>query len=87
MTSDAQTLQQAHEVVAQRWPGRDASSAEWRAHHEYAASLYTHIAKVDRAHHHEALFWAGQEQEAAQAVAQTADSPVAAVPGEGGEDA
>lgn len=76
------TLRQVHEVLSQRWPGRNASAEAWLAHHEFAATLYTHVAKVDPDHHHEALFWAGQEQEAARALAQTADSSVAAVPGE-----
>lgn len=76
------TLRQAHEVLNQRWPGRDASTAAWRAHHEFAATLYAHVAEVDPDHHHEALFWAGQEQEAARDLAQVAGSPIAAVPGE-----
>jgi hypothetical protein len=80
------TLQQAHELLARQWPGRSASSATWRAHHEYAAKLYAHVAEVDQDHHHEALFWAAQEQEAAHGLAETTDSSVAVTPGDGGGD-
>jgi hypothetical protein len=60
------TLQQAHEALRRQWPGRLASDAAWLAHHERAAGLYAHVARVDSDHHHEALFWAAQERESAR---------------------
>lgn len=81
-----ETLARAQEIVAQHWPGRNATVAAWRAHHEYAANLYAHVAEVDTAHHHEALFWAGQEQAEALALDQIATPPSAGTPGEDGRD-
>lgn len=81
-----ETLARAQEIVAQHWPGRNATVAAWRAHHEYAANLYAQVAEVDAAHHHEALFWAGQEQAEALALDQIATPPSAGTPREGGCD-
>lgn len=60
------TLQDAHEQVARGWPGRHASSEEFRAYHEQAARLYEQVTGSDPDHHHEALYWAQQERETAQ---------------------
>lgn len=62
-----QTLREAHEQVAREWPGRHASAAVFRAYYEQAARLYEQVARVDPDHYHEALYWAGQEREAAAA--------------------
>jgi hypothetical protein len=63
-------LQQAHEFLRRGWPGRDTSASAWLAHHQRAAELYAHVAEVNPAHHHEALHWAGQEQESVRALAE-----------------
>lgn len=60
------TLRQAQEMVRREWPGRDAPDSAWLAYHQRAAQLYAQVARHDLDHHHEALFWAAQEQEAAR---------------------
>jgi hypothetical protein len=61
--SEVRTLPQAHEFLRRAWPGTEASTAAWLAHHALAERLYTHVANADPDHHHEALFWAGTEHE------------------------
>lgn len=63
------TLRQAQATVRRTWPGRDASDTVWQAYHERAAVLYAEAATHDLDHHHEALFLAQCEREAAQTFA------------------
>lgn len=65
MTVEIRTLRQAQEHVRRQWPGNCASHAAWLAYHQQASDLYRRVAEIDPDHHHEALFWAQQEKEAA----------------------
>lgn len=66
--SRVRTLRQAEEFLHREWPGRDAPGPAWLAYHQHAAELYAHVARVDADHHHEALYRAGCERDAAIAV-------------------
>ncbi|HEU5471340.1 MAG TPA: AMED_5909 family protein [Actinophytocola sp.] len=74
------TLAQAHEALMKVQPNRQAPLVAWRAFRQLAARVYTEIADIDRFHHHEALYWAGFEQEKAQAIAQELASPTKTTP-------
>ncbi|HEX4725908.1 MAG TPA: AMED_5909 family protein [Pseudonocardiaceae bacterium] len=67
--SAVRTLRAAHEWVNRRWPGRDAPDTVWLAYHQEAAAVYEAVAEIDQAHHHEALYWAHDELQAAQRLA------------------
>jgi hypothetical protein len=64
----AQTLRAAHELLHRHWPGD--SPAALLAFHEDAADLYDRIAEIDLAHQHEARYWAHEERDAAEALAE-----------------
>jgi hypothetical protein len=59
---ELKTLRDAHEVVMERRPPRDANLSIWLAFRLANARMYKAIADVDRGHHHEALYWAGYEE-------------------------
>ncbi|MBE8520109.1 hypothetical protein ILP97_21855 [Amycolatopsis sp. H6(2020)] len=59
---EPKTLQDAHEVVMDRRPPKDANPSVWLAFRLGNARLYKAVADVDRGHHHEALYWAGYEE-------------------------
>jgi hypothetical protein len=61
-STEPKTLRDAHEVVMERRPPRDANPSVWLAFRLGNARLYKAIADVDRGHHHEALYWAGYEE-------------------------
>lgn len=66
---EVRTLKDAHDV-AQRWqPKWDAPSSEWLAFRRKSVALYTHVADVDRYHHHEAMYWVQREQKLADELA------------------
>jgi hypothetical protein len=52
------SLDQAHEVLGKSRPSTEAGLAAWVTYHQRAAAVYAEVAEVDRAHHHEALFYA-----------------------------
>lgn len=56
------TLMQAHAMLSQQQPKKDAPSGEWLAYYRRCAAVYAEIAEVDRGHHHEALYWAARER-------------------------
>lgn len=58
----AETLAQAHGVVGRLVPAPDAAPSEWKAFHRRSVRVYERIADVDRAHHHEALYWIARER-------------------------
>lgn len=62
------TLQDAHEQVCREWPGRDAPVSVMVAYHQRAAALYDQVAEIDREHRHEALYWAHDERQTAEAL-------------------
>ena len=66
MTEQVSTLRQAHELLHREWPGPTAPVATWLTYHRRAAALYAHVAKVDAGHYHEALYWVGVQEQAAQ---------------------
>ncbi|MFI7677198.1 AMED_5909 family protein [Actinophytocola sp. NPDC049390] len=55
------TLADAEEVVWQRRPNPDASTAERIAFHRRSAEVYARAAKTDQRHQHEAMQWAAME--------------------------
>jgi hypothetical protein len=59
------TLEQVHSALAAMRPAAEASVRHWLAYHRRAAAMYSDVADVDRAHHHEALAWAAAEREKA----------------------
>lgn len=66
---DVRTLKEAHEAVQRLRPQHNAPLSEWLVFRETSAALYTHVADVDRFHHHEAQYWAQREQETAEEIA------------------
>jgi hypothetical protein len=60
--AEPKTLWDAHEVVMECRPPKDANPSVWLAFRLGNARLYKTIADVDRGHHHEALYWAGYEE-------------------------
>lgn len=48
------TLAEAHEVLWQQRPNRDANPSEWIAFHRRSADVYVRTAKVDGGHRQEA---------------------------------
>ncbi|HEX5407439.1 MAG TPA: AMED_5909 family protein [Pseudonocardiaceae bacterium] len=64
-----QTLRAAHELLHRHWPGDHPPSPALLDYHLGAADLYDRIAETDAAHQHEAPYWAHQERDAAQAIA------------------
>jgi hypothetical protein len=64
------TLRAAHELLTRSMPDLTAPLSEWLAFRRRSAAIYTHVADVDRGHHHEALYWVQREHEEAQALAQ-----------------
>lgn len=64
----ARTLRAAHELLHRYWPGDHP--ADWLAYHQDAADLYDRIAEIDPARQHEARYWAREERDAAEALAE-----------------
>jgi len=62
------TLQAADEVLAHLSPKPGADPVQWRMFHLRAAKVYERVAKVDRAHHYEALACAQVERNRAERV-------------------
>lgn len=67
---EPQTLQEAHDELRRTRPRAEVSSNEWLAFHRQAERLYQRIAKVDRDHHHEALYFAGAAKASADLLAE-----------------
>lgn len=55
------TLAEAHEVLWQQRPKRDADPLEWVAFHRRSAEVYSRTARIDLRHQHEATQCAGIE--------------------------
>lgn len=56
------TLMQAHEELVRIRPCRKASLAVWLSYYQHSAVVYEQIAKIDRGHDGEALYWAERER-------------------------
>ncbi|MBM7857743.1 AMED_5909 family protein [Lentzea nigeriaca] len=65
---EARTLMEAHDVVSKLMPASNASPKVMRDFYRRSAAVYARIAEVDRAHHHEALYWANREREKAEEI-------------------
>lgn len=65
---EPKTLREAHEVVMERRPPKDANPSAWLAFRLGNARLYKAVADIDRSHHHEALYWAGHEERKADEI-------------------
>lgn len=68
------TLDDVHEALSKLCPSTDAGRAAWLAYHQRAATVYADVAEVDRAHHHEALFYMGLERRRAAALLTRAEA-------------
>ena len=55
------TLADAHEVVRQQQPGKDAALSVWVDFHRHSAEVYSRVSAVDTRHRYEALACAGLE--------------------------
>ena len=53
------TLMEAHVALVRIRPRLDAPLEQWQAYYQKSVALYAEIAEIDRGHHHEALYWAG----------------------------
>lgn len=65
---EARTLMEAHDVVGKLMPAPNSAPKVMRDFYVRSAAVYARIAEVDRAHHHEALYWATREREKAEAI-------------------
>jgi hypothetical protein len=65
---EARTLMEAHDVVGKLMPPPNSAPKVMRDFYVRSAAVYARIAEVDRAHHHEALYWATREREKAEAI-------------------
>ncbi|NGY61632.1 hypothetical protein G7043_22135 [Lentzea sp. NEAU-D13] len=65
---EARTLMEAHDVVGGLMPAPNSAPKVMRDFYVRSAAVYARIAEVDRAHHHEALYWATREREKAEAI-------------------
>ncbi|MGH3873512.1 MAG: AMED_5909 family protein [Pseudonocardiaceae bacterium] len=68
-------------ALARIRPRLAAPHQEWLAYYQRSAAWYTEIAEIDRGHHHEALFFAGEERKHATEIAAQIEADVG---GEGG---
>ncbi|NUT52427.1 MAG: hypothetical protein HOV94_34825 [Saccharothrix sp.] len=66
----AATLRQAHDALLEVVPSREATRVEWRDFHLRAAEVYRRVAETDRGRQGEALFFAEQQREKAEKIAQ-----------------
>ena len=55
------TLAQAHELLWQQRPAKDADPLMWVDFHRHSADVYSRVSAVDARHRHEALVCAGLE--------------------------
>ncbi|WP_246843104.1 AMED_5909 family protein [Allokutzneria sp. NRRL B-24872] len=67
---NVRTLRDAHEAVRRLRPAPEAPLREWRDFYARSAAVYTQVADVDRAHHHEALYWVNRDTDRAAEFAQ-----------------
>ena len=63
-----QTLGQAHSDVLRRRPSTDATLVVWRHFHQENKRLYETLSDIDRAHHHEILYWVEYERRKVEAL-------------------
>lgn len=63
------TLMQTHEALVRVRPKDDASLAAWLAYYQRSAALYAKLAKIDRGHHCERMYWAEREEDKAKKIA------------------
>jgi len=58
-----QTLIQAHDDVTKRRPSPNATLVVQRKFHQDNKRLYETVSDIDRAHHHEILYWVAYERQ------------------------
>ncbi|WP_037294718.1 AMED_5909 family protein [Saccharomonospora azurea] len=68
---EARTLCQAHLALEGIRPALDAPASEWRRYYLRSARVYAEVAEIDRAHHHEARYWADRERRKAEEIERT----------------
>jgi hypothetical protein len=57
------TLIQAHDDVMKRQPSPEATLVVQRKFHQDNKRLYETVSDIDRAHHHEILYWVAYERQ------------------------
>jgi hypothetical protein len=62
LAQEARTLQEAHELLGRLQPAPDSEQSVLLDYYQRSAVVYSHVAEVDRGHHHEALYWANRER-------------------------
>lgn len=62
------TLAEAGEALWRIRPGEQAPLVEWLAYYQRSAVVYAEIAEIDRSHHHEALYMAGESRKRAEEI-------------------
>ena len=63
-----QTLGQAHSDVLRRRPPLESTLVVQRHFHQENKRLYEGLADIDRAHHHEILYWVDYERRKVEAL-------------------
>lgn len=63
-----QTLGQAHSEVLRRRPPQESTLVVQRKFHQDNKRLYESLVDVDRAHHHEILYWVDYERRKVEAL-------------------
>ncbi|MEU3273337.1 AMED_5909 family protein [Saccharomonospora sp. NPDC006951] len=62
----SRTLLEAHKALSALRPATDAPLSVWRTYYRQSAAIYAEVAEIDRAHHHEALYWSRRELQRAE---------------------
>lgn len=68
---EVRLLREAHEAVGKVMPAPDAAPEAWREFYRGSTEVYARVAEIDRAHHHEALYWANREREKGEEIARS----------------
>ncbi|MCG8917892.1 hypothetical protein L6E12_19100 [Actinokineospora sp. PR83] len=65
---EPRTLAEAHALLSPLCPDPSRPLAERLAFYRRSAQVYERIAEIDRAHHHEALYWVSRERAKAEEI-------------------
>jgi hypothetical protein len=68
MADQVTTLSEAHDVLSKLLPNRKSKPQVLKDYYLRSAEVYARVAEIDRAHHHEALYWANREREKGEAI-------------------
>jgi hypothetical protein len=68
MADQVATLSEAHDVLSKLLPNPKSKPQVLKDYYLRSAEVYARVAEIDRAHHHEALYWANREREKGEAI-------------------